>query len=297
MSQKTCAIVTGNSSSGAACIKEILEKYQDKNIKIRAVFRTQEKAEPIKNKYPGIETVVGVDASKTDSLHKAFKGVDCAMIVTVHDYSRGFEKDCELTLNLVNSAVECGVKYIVLVASFTALHYDKVPIIAGRFKPVEEKLAQIGKEKGIKWTVLRGGCFMDNLEKSLGQIKAGGETLNFPKVNLPFVDTIDIGRSAAACLATQNIDEHHGKYYSMNGPVFYTGEDVAKCISGVANKEITYKETPKEVYHKHMPEGVAQLFDHFGASGKKAVPFTDDVKRLTGQNAYLKDFIQRALKN
>jgi len=296
MTKPICSIVTGNSNSGSSCINELIEKYQN-SIKVRAVFRTENKAKSITNKHPTLEYVIGVDASKKESLSKAFEGAEYAMIITVHDPNRGYEEDANLTLNLINSAVDRGVKYIVLVSSFTVAFADKIPIIAGRFKPVEERLAQIGKEKGLKWTILRGGCFMDNLGHALGQIKSGGDTFNFPKCNVPFVDTTDIGRSAAACLASNNIDEHNEKIYSMNGPELFTGEAIADCISNIVNKKIKYIETPKDAYHKFMPEGVAQIFDHFGEMGKNAAPFTNDIKQLTGQNAYLNDFIERSLKS
>ena len=49
------AIITGNSNSGSACIKEIYTRYSDK-VNVRSVFRSDEKAAPfvkglLKNKY------------------------------------------------------------------------------------------------------------------------------------------------------------------------------------------------------------------------------------------------------
>ena len=120
-----CSIVTANSNSGSACIEELFtrEDYLGK-LKVRGVFRSAEKAEPFKEKYPDLEIVVGVDASKPETLKEAFAGSEKALIITVHDYSRGFAEDAKLTNNMILAAVEAGVKYIVLVTSWT--HKDPV---------------------------------------------------------------------------------------------------------------------------------------------------------------------------
>ena len=70
--------------------------------------------------------------------------------------TEGFADDAKLTANMINSAVNNGVNYIVLVASFTAHDAEKMKIIGSRFKPSEDLLSKLEKEKGIKWTVLRG---------------------------------------------------------------------------------------------------------------------------------------------
>lgn len=54
MSKSLVTIVTGNSNSGSACIKELFDRYADK-VRVRGVFRSEEKAEPFKNNYPNLE--------------------------------------------------------------------------------------------------------------------------------------------------------------------------------------------------------------------------------------------------
>lgn len=50
------AIFTANSNSGAPCLKELVEKYNDK-VQVRAVFRSEEKAKPYRAQYPNIEVL------------------------------------------------------------------------------------------------------------------------------------------------------------------------------------------------------------------------------------------------
>lgn len=289
-----CSIVTGNSNSGSACIDELYKKYSN-NLKVRGVFRSDAKAEALKKKYSELEIITGCDASKKETLRKAFDGAQSAMIVTVHDSSRGFEEDARLTRNLIDSAVECGVKYVVLVASFTVINCEKMPIISSRFKPVEDHLEKLGKEIGLKWTVLRGGFFMENLLIGWNQLKSGNDTFSYPKITVPMIDTADIGRCAAACLAAENKDDHNKKKYSMNGPELLSSKDVVNCFSKVLNREIKYNELTKEAYYKFMPLGVAQIMDYLNEMGKEAAPYTNDVRSLTGHSNSLEDFLKRHL--
>jgi NAD(P)H dehydrogenase (quinone) len=292
--KKLCTIVTGNSNSGSACIDFLFGKHAS-TLNVRAVFRSEEKSKPFKAKYPGLEIVCGVDAAKPETVNKAFVGACSAYIVTVHDPSRGFEFDAILTQTLIDAAVECGVKYIVLVTSFTQKDCERMPIISSRFRPLELHLKVLEEKKGLKWTILRGGCFMDNLVNSVDKVKNGSDVFNFPKVNVPFVSTTDIGYSGAACLAATNQSEHHGKTYQMCGPKHFTGEEIAALLGKLLGKEIKYNELTKEVYTKFLEPGVAQIMSYFGEFGKDAAPFTQDVKNLTGQNSTLEEFLKQKL--
>lgn len=290
-----CSIVTANSNSGSACIEELFarEDYSGK-VKVRGVFRSEEKAEPFAKKYPELEICTGVDASRPETLSKAFAGAEKAFIVTVHDYNRGFSEDARLTKNMILAAVESGVKYIVLVASWTVKDCVRLSGLAARFKPCEEYLEELGREKGLKWTVLRGGCFMENMVQGLNAVKAGSDTFVLCKADAPMVATVDIGRSGAACLAASDVNEHHGKFYDMSGPDYLTGDVIAKAISKRLNREVKYSELPKAAFAK-MPEAVSQVFEYIGELGKNATPKTDDVLRLTGRTTTIDDFLATLL--
>jgi uncharacterized protein YbjT (DUF2867 family) len=259
---ETVSIVTGNSNSGQSCIAELFAKYPTK-FKVRGVFRTQQKAQPFQEKYPNLEVVIGVDASQPDSLKKAFVQAKSAVIVTVHDPSRGFQDDALLTENLINAAVKEGVKYIILVASFTVNNCQRMSGIASRFKPLEDRLEVLGKQADLKWTVLRGGCFMENVLHVFEKLKNGESSFSYPNIVCPMVDTHDIGRSAAACLAADSIERHHEKRYEMNGPEMISSSELARRFSKVLNREIKYLETPKQVYHRYLPPAVAELDGFF----------------------------------
>ena len=228
------AILTGNSNSGSSCIKELFERYSDK-VTVRGIFRSKDKAQPFMEKYPQMEVITGVDAYQPETLKVAFEGADSALIVTPHDPSKDFGDDAKLTANRINPAVACHVKYIVLVASWTVHHPDKMPVISSRFVPSERLLEKLSKESNLKYTVLRGGFFMENLLPGLKASIKTQSTFNFPKLICAMVDTRDIGKSGAACLAAHG-EGHHGKYYEMNGPEMLDGEFMAKVLAKVFGK-------------------------------------------------------------
>jgi NAD(P)H dehydrogenase (quinone) len=294
------SIFTANSNSGKYCLDELLNKKNAElsNFRIRGVFRTEEKALPYKSKYPNLEIVYGCDASKPETLHKAFEGgVERALIVTPHDPKSGsFEQDADLTAQMIRHAVQHGVKYIVLVASFTVNFVQQMPILASRFLPSEQLLEKLSKEhKDLNWTVLRGGVFMENMLHQFKGINQENE-LFYPNVCIPPVYTKDIGRCAAILLVDANIDKHNAKHYEMNGPEMLTSEQMAAVFSKVLKKDIKYREMPADFVQK-FPPALAQVYEHMILSGTNAAPFTDHVKKLTNDNAItLEQFIQDHLE-
>jgi uncharacterized protein YbjT (DUF2867 family) len=254
------------------------------------VFRSEEKAEPYREKYPNLEIVTGVDANKPETMVNAYRGAQAALVVTPHDMKAGFSRDAELTEAMINSAVENGVQYIVYVGSFTVNNYEGMKHIASRFQPTEVLLEKLGKEKGLKWTVLRAGNFMENLLPNFKKIK-DESVYTSPKFIAPMVDTKDIGRSGAACLAAGDFDKHHGKKYEISGPVNLNPQDIANIFGKVLGKEIKYNEMTKEMVLKFMPPAFAK-FTICLIEKPGAVPLSDDVKNLTGQNSDFESFVR-----
>jgi uncharacterized protein YbjT (DUF2867 family) len=284
------SIVTANSNSGSACLNELMSKYDDK-VCVRAVFRSEEKAKPTVDKYgQRVQVVTGVDASQPATLERAFVGAQSALIVTPFDPSRGMSDDSALTVNMINAAAQAGVKYIVLVASWTVKAPERIGQIAMRFVEAEKLLAKLGNEQGLRWTVLRGGYFMENLLHMLPASVKSESTVKLFNCHTPYVDTRDIGMSAAACLSTDG-RAHDRKHYEMSGPELLTGEQVTQTLSKVLGKELKYVEMPRQAL-AHFPKPLADLMNYVLDEGKSAVPFGDDVRKLTGQAHTLEQFFR-----
>ena len=148
----------------------------------------------------GVKKTLGIDASNTEMLRRELSGSTAAVLVTPLDHARGFALDADLSMNMVRAAVDVGVKRIVHIGSWTTREPARLPGLSQRFLPTEELLRSL--PDSVEWTVLRGGYFNNNLAAMFGQSVAdGAETLKFPSVAMPSVDTRDIGEAAAAlCL-------------------------------------------------------------------------------------------------
>jgi uncharacterized protein YbjT (DUF2867 family) len=254
MSKKNLvAIITGNSNSGSSCIQELFERYSDK-VTVRGIFRSKEKAQPFIEKYPKMEVITGVDAYQPETLKVAFEGADSALIVTPHDPKNGSGDDAKLTANMINQAVACHVKYIVLVGSISVHTPLVAPQISNRFIESERLLEKLSKDGNLKYTVLRGGFFMENLLWGLKSSLKSQSAIILPNIHMAMVDTKDIGKSAAACLAAHG-EGHHGKYYEMNGPEMLGGDDLARALTKVLGKPIKYNEVPRDKIRSAFPEG------------------------------------------
>jgi uncharacterized protein YbjT (DUF2867 family) len=155
-------------------------------------------------------------------------------------------------------------------------------------------LEELAEEKGVKWTVLRPGCFMENIGQGLNGVKNGSDTFVYANTNTPMIGTVDIGRSAAACLASSDVNEHHKKFYELSGPEFMSGEALAKAIGKKLSREIKYEAVPKEQF-AYWPEALAQVMLYCVEHGKEAAPKTDDVLRLTGRNFTFEEFLDTQL--
>ena len=138
---------------------------------------------------------------------------------------------------------------------------EKMTAIGDRFKPSEDLLEKLGNENKVKWTVLRGGNFMENFLHSLPKIKSEG-VYTAARMECAIVDTKDIGKSAAACLASENIDQHDKKHYEMNGPEMLTSKDIADQFSKALGIPVEYKELPREMLRKIMPPAIAEIYEY-----------------------------------
>ncbi len=94
-------------------------------------------------------------------------------------------------------------------------------------------------------------------------------------------------------MASSNIDEHHGKYYEMNGPVELRGEEIAKIFSNVLGREIKFSPLNLEDAKSKMPLALIQIYDYMIENKDHPLPFNDDVKKLTGQHTHLEQFLIR----
>jgi uncharacterized protein YbjT (DUF2867 family) len=284
----TIAVLTASSASGAACVDTLLLRYAGR-AKVRAIFRTEAKAAALRASSAGnddIDIVVGVDATLPETIVTALQGTDVAFLVTpagpTGDMS-DMSQDAGLVANMMSAAAEAGVKHIVFGGSWTVNVSEEVKIIAARFAPGEAQLKRLEEEKGITWTVLRGGFFCGNLPHMFGSLKAGNK-LMFPDLTLPPVDVDDIGRVAAAVGVARGVG-HSGKAYEISGPERLSSGEMCGVLAKVLGRDLELVPVPIADYTSKLPLPLQELMLYLAEKGEAAVPLSQDVEAITGEKA------------
>ncbi len=127
-----------------------------------------------------------------------------------------------------------------------------------------------------------------------GTIKAHSKIF-LPKEGIyPMIDTEYIGKAAASCISSDDIDSHHGKYYEMSGPELLTPQDVAAVLTKVLNKNVEWSDLPPQAVES-MPKYFAEIIDHFKKYREKSIPFSQDVQKLVGRNGTYEEFLRKHL--
>lgn len=297
------AVLTASSSSGSACVSDLLKR--EKGPSIRAVFRSEAKAEVLRREHgedDRLEIVCGVDAYDEGSVESALRGCDVAFIVTPEDRSRGMADDAELTKNIIRAAVRADVQHVILGSSWTVRVSKEVRTIAARFQSSEELLEELrDSHKGLKWTILRGGFFHGNYAMFVKSVQktsdsnvddGGGGVIRFADFHVPSNDPYDIGRVAAAVAAVGGVG-HEYRTYEITGPCINSLADVADILSEVLSRPIDFINTPLNECTQGLPPFLQELFAYLCSHGDTAAPFSDDVLKVTGSSPVsLKDWIK-----
>lgn len=247
----------------------------------RAIFRSESKAAPFREKYGDrLEVLSGVDAATPgETLTSAFKGCKFAIIVTPHF---DFARDAELTCNMVEAAQAAGVEHVVFIGSWTVAQPDCV--IAKRFVPTEALLVR----SSLKWTSLRSGYFAGNYSVLFKQ-----PVIYFPEVTIPLVDPKDIGRVAAAICLDPKSDRHHQQHYDISGPEQLTTTQVVDKVKLATGREIQYNAVPVSgLKPPNPPQFLIELLIYIDANGLPCSPIT---KELSGVHTTFDQYLSENL--
>eukprot|EP00730_Choanoeca_flexa_P011956 TRINITY_DN2973_c0_g1_i1.p1 TRINITY_DN2973_c0_g1~~TRINITY_DN2973_c0_g1_i1.p1 ORF type:complete len:303 (+),score=88.30 TRINITY_DN2973_c0_g1_i1:122-1030(+) len=292
MSKPVIAIVTANSNSGTGAVEDLVLKHAGK-VHVRAIFRTEAKAQSFQDKYgdqADFSIVTGVDAHNKDSLKPAFEGATMALIVTPHDPTQGFSKDHELSNTMIAAAVEAEVQYIVYVGSWTVHAPNDVKIISSRFVPTEAYLEELAAAGKVAFTSLRSGFFNPNFIQLFGQAKTT-DKVAFPDLTIPVVDPRDMGRVAAALFVAEDQTKHHGQYYDISGPDKLKISELVTKVAEARGKAIEFQPIPVDAL-TFLPEYLQQAFQYMAKVGEDAVPHSTITAELTGKQTSFDEWLE-----
>ena len=227
-------LITGASGNVG---RAVLEEVRKSGKPFRAMYRSQDDA----SKAPAGTPTVIADFADKDSLQKALAGVDSVYLVCspVPDLVK-------LESNVIDACLEAGVKHVVLNSALGAEDYQKSFPVWHR--QVENKL----KSSGLEYTILRPNGFMQNIAAYQAPSIRAQSAFYAAMGSAPtsFIDVRDIAVVAAKALTAPVA--HAGKTYELNGPEAVTYAELAKRISKVANRTITYVDIPESAQQKSM---------------------------------------------
>lgn len=148
---------------------------------IVALARDENKALDLKEK--GIEIRLG-NYHETDSLLKAFKGIDTLLLISSSDFNNRLQQQ----INAINAAKEAGVKHIIYTSTgINNSENSAIQFIINDHFKTSEKI----KESGLKYTILNNTLYSDVLPMFLGQnVLETGVLLPAGEGKVPFATAI-----------------------------------------------------------------------------------------------------------
>lgn len=285
---KNKIVVTGAAGSFG---KMVLEELKRKGVKnVIAATREPEKLKDFEKL--GFE-VRYADFDDRQSLIPAFKGAKKLLLISTNNLS-GRVKQHE---NAIKAAKELGIKHIVYTSWGNT---DNSRAMVSKDHSETEKLII---ESGINYTILRNYSYAENLIPSLKEAVESGILKGAAgDGKVAFITKHDCALAAVSALIK---DDDENKILELSGGQSYSYEEIAKMVSELKNKDITYKNLTTNEYTHHLEKNgfekeVASFFSSFDESYKhgEMEEVTDSFQKLVGHKPQnLKEFIRQELKS
>ena len=259
---------------------EVVKALRAKGVAFKCIVRDSQAA---MQKLGGDVALAAGDLSDIDSLVSAFEGLDRLFLIC------GLQQNlARLETNAIEAAKRAGVSAIVKSSAAEPIIADDSPTPIGRqHMPAEQALM----ESGLAWTILRPTFLMQNsLSQSARVINEGKLAMPVkPDVEISFVDTRDIGASAAVVLTEAG---HDSRIYTLTGVRITLGKAI-DTFSRTLGRKIEYAFVPEQTARSNMDQhGMPEwMKDHFLGVGRllsegRLTQLTDDVRRITGREPH-----------
>ncbi|MGV8093657.1 MAG: SDR family oxidoreductase [Mangrovibacterium sp.] len=191
--------------------------------------------------------VIQADYDDKGSLLKAFSGIDILYFVSGND----IHKRREQHENVVNAAKEAGVKHVVYTSFQRKTETGNSPI-----EPVAAVHLQTEKwlrESGLIYTILKHALYTEYIPVFIGQDVIGKGIIYQPAGDgkVSFATRSDMAEAATVILTTEG---HENKTYEIAGVKSYSYGDIAKILSDLSGKQITYISPIAQEFRKNLSD-------------------------------------------
>lgn len=282
MSQRV--LVTGATGTVG---REVVPRLAASGVQVRAACRHPEML-ALPEDY--VDTVV-MDLRDPAELDRALEDIE--KIFYLSPLEENMVEDASL---MVERARAHGVRHLVRLSALGVDHPRTITL--GK---VHGEVERIIRGSGIDCTFLRPNSFMQNFITYWGESIRRQNAFFIPQGQgrVSIIDARDIADVAAAVL-TQ--DGHAGKAYELSGPQALSNYDIAKVLSDVLGREISYRDIPVEDARSALTEQgmsewmvsvILELFEMSKADA--AADVNDNVEQLIGRppirfEAFVRDF-------
>ena len=231
----------------------------DNGFSVRGLTRDDQKARESADL--GAEIVVG-DVSEVTTVKNALKDISTVILVTGNG-AHQFEAECLVA----RESVASGVEHIVKISSMEAGPDATAPIPASHYK-----IERFIQDARLKYTFLRPNFFMQNLMLFAHSIKTLNQfSLPLGKAKTGIIDADDVGEiTARVAMKTPA----NSSILGLSGEKLIDFHDVARQISQVLGREITYHEQSHEDFHAHLSKVIPSPW-HVDAVSRLFVEIAD----------------------
>jgi uncharacterized protein YbjT (DUF2867 family) len=264
-------ITAATGQVGRAATLGLLES----GVPVRALVRDPDKAR-------GLEGAELVRGSFEDgaSLKRALDGVTTMLLAgrDSPEYVAQIER-------VIAAAERAHVGHIVALSAIGAAADSPIALMRDHCE-IERRL----RAGAGRWTFLRPHLYLQNLLRATEAVRLGGR-LSAPmgRLEIPFVDTGDVGAAAASVL--QSPDHHAGLTYALTGPARESYASVAAALTRLLGRPVAYEAISQEDYRDRLLAAgapawrAADLAFIADAYGPEDLAVTPDLPRLLGRPA------------
>ena len=264
-------LVTGASGNvGSFVMKELLELNEE----VVAAGTNKEKLEKM---FGDTVDIVKLDFTKPETFENAL--IDIDRIFLMRPPHLGKSEDLYPFIDFIKS------KDIKLISFLSLMGVEKNTI------PPHHKIEKYIEESKIPYAHIRPGFFMQNLSGiHAKEIKEDNEIfVPAGRSKTSFIDAADIGLSIATVL--NNADKYKNTKHTITGPKALDYYEIAKILSKVTNRKITYRRPSflRYWYRYVMKRGLDKKYVnvtvalYFMTRMGTAEKVTDEFQQLTGK--------------
>ncbi len=153
----------------------------------------------------------------------------------------------------------------------------------------------------MKWTLLRPGFFLQNLEDAYRRDIRRDDRIYVPAgdAQVAWIDARDVGEAGAVCLLDP--DTHAGRAYHLTGSQALGFDEIARILTDVLGRDIRYDPAAIPAYAVHLLvrhqlgliQTVVQTYLHADLRRGTATPVTPDLEQVLGHAPRsARDYIQ-----